>query len=359
MSPRKSLNDLRKDIDTVDRKLLELLSRRARLAQEIGKHKRKTSRAVLDVAREKRVLAAVTAANRGPLRDEAVESVFREVISACRSHEEPTRVAFMGPQGTFSQAAAVKQFGSSAEYDAVGSIPDVFAAVEAGRASFGVVPMENTTEGAVTPTLDALAETSTSIIAEIGVPIEHCLMSRSGDLAKVRRVVSHPQPLAQCKRWLAVHLPGVETVAASSTAAAARDATRAASTAVIGSRMAARIYGLRVAARAIQDNPANVTRFLVIGYPTHIQASGQDRTSLVVLVKDEVGVLERIIRQFSRNKVNLSMIESRPIIGRPWEYRFFIDVTGHVDEEPVARALAGLSRFALQVKVLGSYPAGG
>lgn len=356
MARRKTLNELRKDIDDVDQKLLRLLCRRARLAQEIGSHKRKTARAVLDVAREKRVLAAVTDANPGPLRDEAVASVFREVISACRSHEEPTQVAFMGPEGTFSHEAAVRQFGSSARYDGVASIADVFRAVEAGRAGFGVVPVENTTEGAVTPTLDALAETDAHIVAEITLPIEHCLMSKTGELDRVRRVVSHPQALAQCKRWLAVHLPGVETVAASSTAAAARDAARTPTTAVIGSRMAARRYKLRVAAPAIQDSSANVTRFLVIGYPTHVAASGQDRTSLVVLVKDEVGVLERIIRQFSRNKVNLSMIESRPILGRSWEYRFFIDVTGHVADEAVARALASIERFALQVRILGSYP---
>jgi len=353
---KKSLSELRTAIDDVDRRLLDLLSRRARLARSIGEAKAAGDRGVLDAGREKQVLAAIRRANPGPLRDESVEAIFREVISACRAVQRPTLVAFLGPQGTYTHEAAIRQFGSSAALDACDSIPEVFAAVETERATFGIVPVENTTEGAVTPTLDALAETTAAILAEVSLRIDHCLVAKSADPARIRRIASHPQGLAQCKRYLAEHFTGVELLPVASTAAAARLAASEKGTAAIGSRVARRLYGLELVARSIQDNVANVTRFLVVGPDQKTKPSGHDRTSLVVTVKDKVGILERVIRQFSRNKVNLSMIESRPLMGRPWEYRFFVDVTGHATDEPVARALASLERIALSVKVLGSYP---
>ncbi len=358
VAAKKSLSQLRKEVDALNGKLLALLSRRARLAQRIGEAKSSKGRPILDLGRERAVIRSIRKANTGPLSDDAVEAIFREIISACRASEEPTTVAFLGPEGTFTHAAAAKQFGQSARFHAVESIAEVFAAVEAGRARFGVVPVENTTEGAVTPTLDALAETQATILGEILVKVEHFLMatpaaSRTGEFAQI---ASHPQVLAQCRRYLAENHPGVPTLPTASSAVAAKLALEQPGTAAIGSRLAARLYGLQVVESSIQDHPGNVTRFLVIGLGRMTAATGEDRTSLVISVKDEVGVLERLIRQFSRNKVNLSMIESRPLLGRPWEYRFFIDVSGYVSDDAVARALKAVDKIALSTKVLGSYP---
>lgn len=353
---KRGLPELRTAIDDVDRRLLGLLTERAELAKAVGEAKAVGARGILDAGREKQILAAIRKANRGPLRDDSVEAIYREIISACRAVQRPTTVAFLGPQGTYSHEAAVAQFGSSALLDACDSIPEVFSAVETERATFGIVPVENTTEGAVTPTLDSLAETTAVILAERVLKIDHFLMASDADPKKIRRIASHPQPLAQCKRYLAENFPGVELLPTASTVTAARLAASEKGTAAIGSRIAQHLHGLELVARSIQDNAANVTRFLVIGPDQKTKPSGHDRTSLVVTVKDQVGILERIIRQFARNKVNLSMIESRPLVGRSWEYRFFVDVTGHASSEPVARALESLERIALSVRVLGSYP---
>ncbi|RMF23191.1 MAG: prephenate dehydratase [Deltaproteobacteria bacterium] len=356
MAKRKTLSELRREIDAIDAKILKLLAQRARVAQRIGEAKSRRSRGVLDAGRERAVLGAVKAANPGPLSDKAVEAIFREIVSACRAMQHPTRVAFLGPEGTFSHAAALKQFGSTAEYEPVETIADVFASVEAGRACYGVVPIENTTEGAVTPTLDALASTRLHVVAEITVPIEHWLLSKTGRAEDVRRIVSHPQPLAQCRRYLAQHFPGVTTEQAASTADAAARAARRKELAAIASAAAARVYGLKTVAAAIQDEPGNKTRFLVVGDDPMPAPSGNDRTSLVISVHDEVGILGRVLEPFSANGVNLSMIESRPLPGRPWEYSFFIDVVGHVHGRRLKRALARVERIAISTKVLGSYP---
>jgi chorismate mutase/prephenate dehydratase len=218
------------------------------------------------------------------------------------------------------------------------------------------VPIENTTEGAVTPTLDGLATTPLGVVAEILVKVDHCLMSKSGQRSKIRTIVSHHQPLAQCRRYLAEHFAGIEQQAAASTASAAMLAQKKPGVAAIGSRLAAETYGLRVVAKSIQDVPGNVTRFLVIGSDAQPKPTGEDRTSLVIQVRDQVGVLGRVLQPFTQNKVNLSMIESRPLAGRPWEYRFFIDVGGHVTDRRLARALEEVEAIALSTKVLGSYP---
>lgn len=353
---KKTLPELRTAIDDLDRRILDLVTKRAELAKSVGEAKAVGQRGVLDAAREKQILTAIRKANRGPLRDQAVVAIFGEIISGCRAVQRPITVAFFGPHGTYTHEAAVGQFGGSALLDACDSIPEVFTAVETERATFGIVPVENTTEGAVTPTLDSLAETTAVILAERVLRIDHCLMAKDADPKKIRRIASHPQPLAQCKRYLAENFPGVELLPTASTVAAAKLAASEPGTAAIGSRVAQGLYSLELVARSIQDNAANVTRFLVIGPDQKTKPSGHDRTSLVVTVKDQVGILERIIRQFARNKVNLSMIESRPLVGRSWEYRFFVDVTGHASSEPVAKALASLERIALSVRVLGSYP---
>ncbi|TFH21162.1 MAG: prephenate dehydratase [Myxococcales bacterium] len=359
MATRKTLGELRKEIDSIDARLVALISKRALTAQQIGEAKSAHSRDVLDVAREKAVLRAVRDANTergGPLRGEAMEAIFREIISACRASQQATSVAFLGPEGTFSHAAALKQFGRTGEFHAVDTIADVFTEVEAGRVSYGIAPIENTTEGAVTPTLDALARTTLSISAEVIVKVDHYLMALEAEATSVRRIVSHPQPLAQCRRYLADHYPGVELQETASTAAAARIAAEEEGTAAIASRIAAELYGLEIVAPSIQDQAGNVTRFIVVGEGEILRATGEDRTSLCVSVRDEVGVLGRILAPFTANRVNLSMIESRPLAGRPWEYSFFIDIGGHVSEGKVKRALAQVAKSAISVKVLGSYP---
>jgi chorismate mutase/prephenate dehydratase len=355
----KTLQELRAEIDELDLRLLRLLSRRAEVARKIGLAKSERAKAVLDLAREKDVIRAVRGANPGPLGNDAVEAVFREIVSACRAAQEPTSVAFLGPLGTFSHAAALKQFGRTAVFVPVDTIADVFTTVEAGRARYGVVPVENTTEGAVTPTLDALADTPLKVIGEVLVRIDHFLVSRGGDRSKIRRIVSHPQPLAQCRNYLAKQFPGVPLVPAPSTAAAAAEAARDGAVAAIAGKLATDTHGLRIVAASIQDNPANVTRFLVVSDlppDSPPRRTGDDRTSLVVSVHDEVGVLGRVLQPFTNNRINLSMIESRPILGRPWEYRFFLDVTGHVEDKPLARTLARVAKVATSTKVLGSYP---
>lgn len=356
MPVRKSLTQLRKEVDLLDEKLQRLLTRRARLAQQIGQAKNRGAKSVLDVAREKSVLRAVRSRNDGPLRDEAVEAVFREIISACRASQEPTSVAFLGPAGTFSNAAAIRQFGHVAAFVSEDTIADVFVAVETGRARYGVVPIENTTEGAVTPTLDALADTSLRIVAELDLKVDPWLLSSTGDRSKVKSIASHPQPLAQCRRYLARNFPGVPLQPMSSTASAAQLAAAKSGTAAIAGAVAADVYGLEVIAKSIQDQPGNVTRFLVIGSDPQGKPSGDDRTSLVVLVRDDVGILGRILQPFTKHEVNLSMIESRPLLGRPWEYRFFVDVAGHVADTRLARALGEIEEIAISTKVLGSYP---
>jgi chorismate mutase/prephenate dehydratase len=359
MAKRKSLPELRKSIDDVDRKILDLVSKRARIALEVGEAKNRGVRVVLDVAREKSVLDRLRKTNPGPLAGEAIEAIFREIISACRAAQEPTTVAVLGPVGTFSHAAAVKQFGETAIYEPVNTIADVFSAAESGRARYGVVPIENTTDGAITPTLDALADTPLRVVAEVLLKIDHHLLARSGDPRKVKRIVSKSEALAQCRNFLAHTFPGVPQESWSSTAAAALEAKKTPGTAAVASAFAGRVHGLKTVEASIADNPSNVTRFLVVGDvapEAPFKASGDDRTSLVISVRDEVGVLGRILQPFTANKVNLSMIESRPIVGRSWEYRFFVDVCGHVNDANLTKALRAVDRISISTKVLGSYP---
>jgi chorismate mutase/prephenate dehydratase len=356
VTAKKTLGELRAEIDRIDDKLLELIARRARVATRIGEAKNRGAHNVLDVGRERSVLRRLRDANPGPLSADAVEGVFREIISACRAAQEPISAAFLGPDGTFSHVAAIRQFGQAACFEAVSSIDDVFAAVEVGRARYGIVPIENTTEGAVTPTLDALARTPLRVIAEVLVRVEHNLLSKSGEVKRIKRILSHPQPLAQCRRTLAERFAGIALETTSSTATAAAAAAKDPAAAAVASALAAKIYGLRTVARNIHDQAGNVTRFLVIGSDPQPPASGRDRTSLVISVRDEVGILGRILQPFAENKVNLSMIESRPLPGRPWEYRFFVDVVGHVDDPPLRRALAQVGEISISTRVLGSYP---
>lgn len=352
----------RAKIDRIDERILRLLNQRARAAQRIGRRKAKAgadgANGFWVPSREKRIFDRLRTLNDGPLSDEAVRAVFREIISASRALETRLAVAFLGPEGTFTHAAARDQFGSGAVLAPVESIPQVFAEVEHRRADFGVVPVENSTEGAVTSTLDLLIDSPLQITAEVLLDVRQCLLSRAADLGAVRRVLSHPQGLAQCRRWLGTHLPRVAVEETPSTSRAAEIAAGDPTAAAIASRMAAERYELQVLAADIQDVTANVTRFFVLGTTDASAPSGDDKTSVVCTVKDEVGVLAKLLQPLARERVSLHKIESRPLRGRPWEYVFFLDLRGHRSDPRVRRALARMTPLTTMMKVLGSYPAG-
>lgn len=355
---------LRAKIDAVDRELHDLLNRRARLAREVGVSKGKEGRLVdfYRPEREAEVLRLALKRNaaaraEGALRDEEIVRLFREIMSACLAQEEPLKIAFLGPEGTFSQAAVYKHFGHSARALALGTIEEVFHEVEAAHADYGVVPIENSTEGSVNHTLDRFIVSPLRICGEVELRIRQNLMGRLRSLRDVKRVCSHPQSLAQCREWLKEHLPEVELIAESSNAEAARRARDEKGTAAIAGETAAEVYGLDILAADIEDRPDNTTRFLVIGRRT-FGASGHDRTTLLVSTghTEAPGALYRLLEPLARNRISMTRIESRPSRRRKWDYVFFVDIEGHCDEPRVARALASLRQRASLFRILGSYP---
>ncbi|HKU72236.1 MAG TPA: prephenate dehydratase, partial [Burkholderiales bacterium] len=348
------LKQIRGQIDALDRRLVELLSARARLAQRIGLLKH--GKAVYRPEREAQVLRGVIARNRGPLSDAALARLFTEIMSACRSLEDSLSVAYLGPEGTFSQEAASKHFGALAALEPCASIDEVFRQVETGGCGFGVVPVENSTEGAIGRTLDLLLSTPAKICGEVMLPIRQCLMSKGRKLSGIRKVYSHAQSLAQCQQWLSRRLPGAERVAVVSNAEAARLAARERSAAAIGPKSAAALYGLSLLARNIEDQAKNTTRFLVIA-EADSAPSGNDKTSLVMSARNVPGAVHDLLAPLAANGVSMTRFESRPARAGLWEYVFYMDIEGHQREPKVARALAALERKASFVKNLGSYPA--
>ena len=351
-----ALGALRAAIDRVDAAILGRLNERAQLVAEVGALKRESGASVYQAARERDLVAALEAANPGPFPTAAIRPVFRAIVSATYALEARLRVAYLGPEGTFSHLAARETFGSQVELLPQATIGDVFAAVERGQADHGVVPVENTTEGVVTQTLDSFVASELSICGETVLPIALCLLSQSGRLEDVRRVASHPQPLAQCRSWLDRQLPRAERIEVASTVAAGALAAQEPDVAAVGSQLAAELLGLAVAAESIQDRRDNSTRFVVVGGPAPAP-SGHDLTSVVFTVrKAEAGALHRLLAPFARHGVNLTSIQSRPLKGTPWEYLFFIDLEGHRSEAAVAAALAEASEVAHSARVLGSFP---
>jgi chorismate mutase / prephenate dehydratase len=360
------LPGLRVRIDSVDAKLHELINERARLARQVGVSKHRDGHLVdfYRPEREAQVLRMALERNeraRRPgtatLRDEEIARLFREIMSACLAQEEPLKVAYMGPEGTFGQTAAFKHFGHSVRALPLGSIGEVFHEVEAGQADFGVVPIENSTEGTVNHTLDSFLSSPLKICGEVELRIHQCLMGRMRALELVRRICSHPQSLAQCRNWLDTHLPEIERIAVSSNAEGARRARDEDGTAAIAGQTAADVYGLGVLAAEIEDRPDNTTRFFVVGRRL-FAPSGADRTTLLVSTgdTDAPGALHRLLEPLARNRITMTRIESRPSKRRKWDYVFFIDIEGHVEEPAVARALAALRKRASLYRVLGSYP---
>jgi chorismate mutase/prephenate dehydratase len=348
-----SLKDIRSRIDALDARLVQLLSARARLAQQAWQAKKGI--AAYKPEREAQVLRRVRELNKGPLPGVTLSRLFTEIMSACRALEDQLAVAYLGPAGTFSEEAVVRHFGSATASRPHASIDEVFRAVETGAAGYGVVPVENSTEGAVGRTLDLLLDTSARICGEVNLPVRQNLMSNARSRAGIRTVYSHTQSLAQCQQWLARKLPLAERVAVVSNAEAARLAAKDRRAAAIASRTAAALYGLKLLARNIEDDPRNTTRFAVIGTDA-VAPSGKDKTSLVLSTRNVPGAVHDLLTPLARHGVSMTRLESRPARTGLWEYVFFVDIEGHQLEPRVAKALAALKRKASFLRVLGSYP---
>lgn len=357
MSRNESVDALRKKIDQIDEKIVILLNDRASLAKRIGSTKSLNGQEIYAPGREKELLSRVSQLSRGPLSEQAIRYIFREVISACRSLEGPLKVAYFGAEGTFTHLAAREKFGSSVTLLPSAGIGEVFKEVSQRRVSFGVVPIENSTEGVIAHTLDLLVESELRICAEIFLEIHQNLLSRTGRSGDIQKIVSHPQPLAQCRHWLAAHFANVKLEEVASTAHAAMMAAADATLGAISSSLAKEVYNLKVIAANIEDESNNITRFLVIG-TNAAQPTGDDKTSLVFSVKDKPGILHRMLQPFARSRINLTKIESRPLKSKPWEYLFFIDCRGHKDEPRIKRAIKTLESSCDFLKILGSYPSG-
>ncbi|MCB2227618.1 MAG: prephenate dehydratase [Desulfarculaceae bacterium] len=352
-----NIDELRGQIDEIDQRLVDLLGQRARHALEIGRHKRAAGLPVFVPEREIDLLSRLSQSNRGPLPDAYLRNIFREIISACREVQNPLSVAYLGPEFTFSHQAALKHFGHSSQLKALASIGEVFREVERGDCSVGLVPVENSGEGAVNAALDQLMTSGLKVCGEVYAPVSHVLMSIEDELEYIEEVYSHPQALGQCRQWLSNHLPKAHLMETASTAAAARKAAENPGSAAVGALAAAEPYGLKVLAEGIQDYCHNATRFVVVG-KHDAPSCGQDKTSVVFMASHQPGSLHQALGELARRGINLTRIESRPTKDRPWEYAFFVDLMGHREDPEVADALTALQSQVEQLKVLGSFPAG-
>lgn len=352
------LSDYRKEIDRIDDEILRLLNERSKSVIEIGKLKKaKDAEANLHTpAREAAIIERLVKQNSGPFPSEAIRPVYREIMSASLSLEGPQKVAYLGPRATFTHMACMQKFGSSAHYVPATSIKDVFSEVERGRAHFGVVPIENTTEGVVNHTLDMFIDSNLLIYGEILQEVSHHLLSRSGVMEDVKKIYSHPHAIAQCRNWLETNLPHVPVSEVASTARAAELCVDEPSSAAIASELAGQLYGLKVIKARIEDNMNNFTRFLILSQKAP-ERTGRDKTSLMLSVKDKVGALYDLLRPFASHGLNMTKIESRPSRRKAWEYIFFVDVEGHIQEDRVSKAVEEIKGRCLFMKILGSYPA--
>jgi chorismate mutase / prephenate dehydratase len=354
---RPDLADVRARIDGIDRSIQELIAERAQWAHQVGKAKGPLKAAIdyYRPEREAQVLRMVVDRNQGPLSDEVLVRVFREVMSACLAQQEPLKVGFLGPEGTFSQQAVHKHFGHSAHGLPLSSIEEVFQEVEAGNADFGVVPVENSTQGTIQSTLDMFLTSKLKICGEVELRVHQHLLSRSGRIEDIERIYSHPQSFAQTKAWLRQYLPKIEKIPVASNAEAARRARNADDAAAIAGAAAANVYGLKIVAGPIEDRPDNTTRFLVLGREL-FPPSGHDRTSLLIFIKDQPGALYNVLSPFAKHGLSMNRIESRPGHTGRWQYAFFVDIGGHVHDQAMKSAIEELEDYAQDLKILGSYP---
>jgi chorismate mutase / prephenate dehydratase len=345
----------RKAIDRLDAQIVRLLNERTKHVLGIGENKIKAGEEIYAPHRELAVFQRICRLNQGPMTDESLRAIYREVMSSALSLEKSMNIAYLGPEATFTHQAAIRKFGSSLRYSPQKTIADVFSEVTKNRADYGVVPVENSTEGVVTHTLDMFVESELKIVAQIILPIQHCLLTKNGRRARIKKLYGHPQTLGQCRGWLQNNLPGVEIIETSSNARSAELAAKERNSAAIAGVLAAERYGLQIIESDIQDNSANATRFLVLGRQCS-PPTGRDRTSLMLSVTHKVGALHQALTAFRRFKLNMTKIESRPSKRKAWEYYFFVDCEGHKDDRPVGRAIAELQKHCNFVKVLGSYP---
>ena len=351
-----SLDKLRKKIDRLDRELISLLNERAAATKDIGKIKINSGKSIYVPEREIQVLNKIASLNKGPLKKSALEAIYREVMSASLALEKPLKIAYLGPEASFTNLAAIKKFGSQVSYVASNSIADVFLEVEKGSADYGVVPIENSIEGAVSYTLDVFVDSELKICSQIILEVTHNLLANCAK-SKIRNVYSIPQVFGQCRIWLQKNLPNALLVDVSSTTRGAEIAKKEKNSAAIASLLASKVYGLKVLAGGIQDSAHNVTRFLVVGRNI-ASRTGKDKTSLFFSTKDKVGALYEMLLPFRKYKVNLTKIESRPSKKKAWEYYFFVDILGHQDDALIKKALNELERKCSYLKILGSYPIG-
>jgi chorismate mutase/prephenate dehydratase len=349
-----NLKNLRRKIDNLDKQIVGLLNSRARITLDIAGEKSKSGRSIYVPEREKEVLSRTVLLSKGPLNTQALEGIYREIMSASLALEKPLKIAYLGPEASFSNLAALKRFGSQVSYVACASITDVFLDVERDASDYGVVPVENSIEGAVTHTLDMLVDSDLKICSQIILDVAHNLLARSAK-GQVKRVYSNPQVLAQCRIWLQENLPQAEQIEVSSTTRAAQICAQEKNSACIASLLAAEVYKLKVIERDIEDSPHNITRFFVIG-KTDAGKTGNDRTSILFSIKDKVGALHDMLLPFKKYKINLTKIESRPSKKRVWDYYFFVDLEGHQQDPRIQKALRELESKCKFLKVLGSYP---
>lgn len=349
------IDELRRQIDALDEELLRLLNRRQSLAQAIGRIKNQEGSRTLDFRREEEVIAKLLHLNPGPLSQTAIRNIFREIICAAREIQSPLGVAFLGPEATFSHLAALKKFGYGTRFGPMATIQEVFSEVEKGKYHYGVVPIENSTEGVVNDTLDLFVETSLGICGEIYLEISHDLVSKSGQKEDIEVIYTHPQAYGQCRRWLATHLPEIPVLEVASTGVAAQKAAKNPNSAAIASAFAAPLYDLRVVERRIEDYPGNVTHFFVIG-PDTPGPTGRDKTSIIFAVDDVPGALYKTLRPLASRSINMSRIVSRPARTEAWRYFFFVDLDGHQDEPLVREALEEIESLSAHFKLLGSFP---
>jgi chorismate mutase/prephenate dehydratase len=351
------LKKFRKNIDEIDDEILALLNRRAHYVIEVGKIKRAQKSTFYKPDRERQILERLAKNNKGPFPYDALKAIYREILAASLALEEPLKVSCLGPLGTYTHLAALRHFGSSASFVPEDSIKKVFEDVETNKAEYGVVPIENSNEGIVSHTLDMFMDSELQVVAEVVLEISHNLLSRQEKRSKIRKIYSHPQGLAQCRGWLESNMPGVPVAESASTAKAAELAARDPYSAAIASEIAARMYNLNIVEKNIQDGRHNITRFLVISkeFP---HKTGNDKTSVMFSIKHRPGSLYDVLLPFKRAKINLTKIESRPSKRKAWEYIFFVDMEGHIEDKRVKKAVDGLTGHCLYLKILGSYPQG-
>lgn len=357
MSERNKLQDIRKRIDALDEEIQSLIRERAECALEVARAKRDSGECsdFYRPEREAEVLRMVKKRNNGPLSDETLAQLFREIMSACLALQHPMKIAYLGPEGTFTQAAATKHFGHGIETCPFSTIDEVFREVEAGNTHYGVVPVENSTEGMINHTLDMFMQSPLQISGEVELRIHHNLLGNMNDTQSIQRIYAHQQSLAQCREWLDANLPNIERIAVSSNGEAARRAAVEEGVAAIASDAAAKIYSLNIVVANIEDEPDNTTRFLIVG-PKDAAASGKDKTTLLVSIVNRLGALHELLATFSKHNISMTRIESRPSRRGMWDYVFFIDVEGHRSDDALARAIGEMKGQAAMLKVLGSYP---